>query len=73
MLSRSLVSLLLLTLLAGCDTNDWWDHSFAENPEKLFIEARPGGGFYEIFDTQGNGARHATVIYAERGKMLRRS
>jgi len=53
------------------DISDWWDHSFAENPEKLFIEARPGGGFYEIFDKQGNGALHATVIFADRGKMLR--
>ena len=48
------------------DISDWWDHSFVENPLKLFIEARPGGGFYEIFDKQGKGARHATVIYAER-------
>jgi len=53
------------------DISDWWDHSFSENPEKLYIEARPGGGFYEIFDMQGNGAKHATVIYADRGKTLR--
>lgn len=53
------------------DISDWWDHSFTENPEKLFIEAKPGGGFYEIFDQEGNGAKHATVIYADRGKMLR--
>lgn len=53
------------------DISEWWDHSFSENPEKLYIEARPGGGFYEIFDPQGNGARHATVIYADRGKLLR--
>jgi len=49
------------------DISDWWDHSFAENPEKLFIEARPGGGFYEIFDKQGNGALHATVNPPQRG------
>jgi hypothetical protein len=49
----------------------WWDHSFSEKPYRLFIEARPGGGFYEIFNENGDGARHATVIYAERGKMLR--
>lgn len=53
------------------DISDWWDHSFSEKPAKLFIEARPGGGFYEIFDDKGNGAKHATVIFADRGKMLR--
>jgi len=53
------------------DISDWWDHSFSRNPHKLYIEARPGGGFYEIFNEAGDGARHATVIYAERGKMLR--
>jgi len=30
------------------DISEWWDHSFSEKPYKLFIEARPGGGFYEI-------------------------
>ena len=53
------------------DISDWWDHSFSGTPYKLYIEARPGGGFYEIFNEAGDGARHATVIYAERGKMLR--
>lgn len=53
------------------DISDWWDHSFTEDPYKLFLEARPGGGFYEIFNETGDGALHATVIYAERGKMLR--
>ena len=53
------------------DISDWWDHSFSEKPYRLFIEARPGGGFYEIFNESGEGAKHATVIYAERGKMLR--
>ena len=52
------------------DVTAWWDHSFAEKPFRLFIEARPGGGFYEIFGPGGDGARHATVIYAERGKKL---
>lgn len=28
-------------------------------------------GLYEIFNESGDGARHAMVIYAERGKMLR--
>jgi hypothetical protein len=53
------------------DISSWWDHSFSEKPYKLFIDARPGGGFYEIFDESGDGALHATVIFAERGKMLR--
>ena len=53
------------------DITSWWVHSFSENPYKLYIDATPGGGFYEIFDESGDGARHATVIYAERGKMLR--
>ena len=37
---------------------------------RLYIDARPGGGFYEIFDEQGNGAQHAVVIFAQRGKHL---
>jgi hypothetical protein len=53
------------------DISAWWDHSFSERPYKLYIEPRPGGGFYEIFDESGDGARHATVIFARRGEMLR--
>jgi uncharacterized protein YndB with AHSA1/START domain len=53
------------------DISGWWDHSFTENPKKFFIEAKPGGGFWEIFDDEGNGALHATVIYSQRGKMIR--
>jgi len=53
------------------DISDWWDHSFSARPHKLYIDARPGGGFYELFDESGNGAKHATVIYAKRGEMLR--
>lgn len=53
------------------DISPWWDHSFSEKPYKLYIEPQPGGGFYEIFDEAGNGVKHATVIYADRGKMLR--
>ena len=52
------------------DISEWWDHSFSDAPKKLYIEPKPGGGFYEIFDDDGNGARHATVIYAHRGKRL---
>lgn len=60
----------IFDLITG-DISPWWDHSFSEKPYKLYIEPRPGGGFYEIFDEQGNGVKHATVTYADRGKMLR--
>jgi len=53
------------------DISGWWDHSFSDNPKEFFIEPVPGGGFWEIFDDEGNGVLHATVIYADRGKMLR--
>ena len=53
------------------DISGWWDHSMSEHPKKFYIEPFPGGGFYEIFDDEGNGVLHATVIYADRGKMLR--
>jgi len=53
------------------ETLAWWDHHFSEQPRELFFEPRPGGGFVEIFDDEGNGALHATVIYAHRGKLLR--
>jgi len=53
------------------DISGWWDHSMSENPIAFYIEPFPGGGFYEIFDDDGNGVLHATVIYADRGKLLR--
>ena len=53
------------------DISGWWDHSMSENPIEFFIEPVPGGGFYEIFDNEGNGVLHASVIYADRGKLLR--
>jgi len=53
------------------DISGWWDHSFSEHPKRLFIEPKPGGGFWEIFDDAGNGVLHARVIYADRGKVLR--
>ena len=55
------------------DISGWWDHSFSAHPKKLYIEAKPGGGFWEIFNDSGDGVLHATVIYAERGKSLRYS
>ena len=53
------------------DISGWWDHSFSENPKKFFIEPKPGGGFWEIFDDDGNGVLHATVIGVEKNKFLR--
>jgi hypothetical protein len=53
------------------DISGWWDHSFSDKPYKLYIDAVPGGGFYEIFNAGGDGVKHATVIYSDRGKMLR--
>ncbi len=52
------------------DVSGWWDHTFSESPEQLVLEAKPGGRFYEAF-APGQGALHATVIYADRGKLLR--
>ena len=53
------------------DISDWWDHSFSEKSALFYIDAKPGGGFYEIFDESGDGVLHATVIAAQRGKLLR--
>lgn len=53
------------------DISGWWDHSMSEHPKKFYIEPFPGGGFFEIFDDEGNGVLHASVIYADRGKLLR--
>jgi len=54
------------------DVTPWWDHSFSGAPARMYIEPWPGGGFYEWFDDEGrNGVKHATVIFAKRGEMLR--
>ena len=53
------------------DIREWGDHSFSGSPYKIFVEPKPGGGFYEIFDESGDGALHARVIFAKRGEMLR--
>jgi hypothetical protein len=53
------------------DLSGWWDHSFSDEPASFVLEPTPGGGFWEIFDDSGDGVRHATVIFAERGKWLR--
>jgi hypothetical protein len=53
------------------DISGWWDHTMSDSPKRLRIDPHPGGFFEEIFDDAGNGARHAVVIYADRGKRLR--
>ncbi len=53
------------------DISGWWDHTFSGNPYRLYIEPRPGGGFYELFNESGDGVRHAVVTAAERGALLR--
>jgi uncharacterized protein YndB with AHSA1/START domain len=53
------------------DISGWWDHTYSANPHRLYIEARPGGAFYEMFDESGDGVRHAVVTAAERGALLR--
>jgi hypothetical protein len=53
------------------DISGWWDHTFSTKPQSLYIEAKPGGGFYEIFDDSGDGVLHARVTAAHRGKILR--
>ena len=53
------------------DISGWWDHTFSQKPVKFYIEPKPGGGFYEIFDDTGDGVLHAKVTAAQRGKLLR--
>ena len=56
------------------EVSGWWDHGFVEKPRSRYIDPKPGGGFYEWFDGgTKNGVLHATVIYADRGKLLRMS
>lgn len=53
------------------DILPWWDHHYVESPVRLYLEPTVGGCFCEIFDAEGNGARHATVTYVNRGEALR--
>ena len=53
------------------DISPWWDHTFSDKPARFHIDARPGGAFIEAFGDGSDGVLHATVIYAERGRMLR--
>lgn len=52
------------------EISDWWDHHVSGNPRSIRIEPRPGGHFLEIYDDAGNGAAHARVLRADRGKQL---
>ena len=56
---------------AFVDVNAWWDHRFSETPARFFLEPKAGGGFWELFDDQANGVRHAEVIYVQRPEILR--
>jgi len=53
------------------DVSPWWDHTFSENPVELVIEPVAGGGFWERFDREGHGVKHAEVQWAEPGKVLK--
>lgn len=53
------------------DISGWWDHNFSGKPAQFYIEPKPGGGFWEIFGDSGDGMKHAEVILAQRGKLLR--
>ena len=53
------------------DVSAWWDHTFSPAPAKLVIDRKPGGGFWEIFDADGHGVKHAEILWAEPGKTLK--
>ncbi len=53
------------------DVSAWWDHTFSGDPHRLVIDRKPGGGFWEIFDEAGHGVKHAEVIWADPGKVLK--
>jgi uncharacterized protein YndB with AHSA1/START domain len=53
------------------DVSGWWDHTFSGKPRKLVIDRLPGGGFWEIFDAEGHGVKHAEILWAEPGKVLK--
>lgn len=53
------------------DLAPWWDHTFKPNPKRLVLEPWAGGGFHEIWNDAGEGVKHATVTWAERGRRLR--
>lgn len=49
----------------------WWDHTFSQKPYSLVLEAKPGGRFWERFDSRNSGAQHAKVIYVQAPNVLR--
>ena len=53
------------------DVDQWWDHRFSSESVAFSLDPKPGGGFLEIFDESGDGVLHATVIFVQRGKVLR--
>lgn len=53
------------------DISGWWDHSFSEHPAHLVIDRTAGGGFWEYFDEDGHGVKHAEVTWAEPGRLLK--
>lgn len=53
------------------EVDAWWDHTFFGDPARMYVEAWPGGGFYERIDGPRAGVLHATVIFLEEGKTLR--
>jgi hypothetical protein len=53
------------------DLSPWWDHTFHDKPLRFILEPWAGGGFYEIWNDEGEGVKHATVTWAERGKRIR--
>ena len=53
------------------DISGWWDHSFMDRPARFFIEAKPGGGFWEYFDDAGTeGVRHGVVTAVWKNRKL---
>jgi hypothetical protein len=52
------------------DVLPWWDHHVSEEPLALYIEARVGGKFIEVFNAEGDGVEHGRVTFAHRGRRL---
>ena len=53
------------------DVSGWWDHTFSGKPYRLVIDRTVGGGFWEYFDAEGHGVKHAEIQWAEPGKVLK--
>ncbi len=52
------------------DISGWWDHTFSEKPAKFFLEAKPGGGFWEIFAASGDNWRIRRRLASRGGRRL---